>query len=222
MKRLERIGKLKEYDRIMHEQIKEGIIEPVPRNFTGEKVHYVPHQAVVREKAETTKMRIVYDCSSKTNAKSPSLNDCLQTGPPLQPLLFDILIRNRFRKFCVSGDIQKAFLQIWVHEKDRDAQRILWYDNLEERNVTDYRFTRVIFGATSSPYILGATMQKHVSEYTDRYPETTKSLLEDTYADDIQGGGDEEEQAVAFKEESTKILAEDFFLRRTCGVLGRG
>ena len=102
-------------------------------------------------------------------------------------------------------------MQIWVHEKDRDAQRILWYDNLEERNVTDYRFTRVIFGATSSPYIVGATMQKHVSEYTDRYPEITRSLLEDTYVDDIQGGGDKEEQAVAFKEESTKILAEANF-----------
>ena len=136
VKRLERMEKLKG-SRIMHEQIKEGIFEPVPRNSTGEKVHYVPHQAVVREKAKTTKMRIVYDCSVKTNAKSPSLNDRLKTGPPLQPLLFDILIRNRLRKFCVSEDIQKAFLQVWVHEKDRDAQRILWYDNLEERNVTD-------------------------------------------------------------------------------------
>ena len=171
----------------MHEQIKEGIIEPVPRNSTREKVHYVPHQAVVREKAETSKMRIVYDCSSKTNAKSPCLNDCLQTGPPLQPLLFDIFIRNRFRKFCVSGDIQKAFLQIWVHEKDRDAQRILWYDNLEERNVTDYRFTRVILGATSSPP--WGLQCKNTSRNIRTDILKPKSPLEDTYADDIQGGG---------------------------------
>ena len=98
-----------------------------------------------------------------------------------------------------------------MHEKDRDAQRILWYDNLEEQNVTDYRFTRVIFGATSSPYILGATLQKHVSKYESLYPETTKSLLEDTYVDDIQGGGDNEEQAVAFKAESDKILSKANF-----------
>ena len=146
----------------MHEQVGEGIIESVPKNATGEKIHYVPHQAVVQEKAKTTKTRIIYDCSAKPNAESPSLNNCPKTGPSFQPLLLDILIRNRFRKFCVSGNIQKAFWQIWVHEKDRDAQRILWYDNLEERNVTDYRFTCVIFGATSSPYILGATLQKHV------------------------------------------------------------
>ena len=50
MKKLERMGKLKEYDRIMNEQIEEGIIELVPKNATGEKIHYVPHQAVVRER----------------------------------------------------------------------------------------------------------------------------------------------------------------------------
>ena len=64
---------------------------------------------------------------------------------------------------------------------------------------------------TSSPYILGATLQKHVSEYESLYPETTKSLLEDTYVDDIQGGEDNEEQAVAFKAESAKILSKENF-----------
>ena len=72
--------------------------------------------------------------------------------------------------------------------------------------MTDHHFMHAIFGATSSPYILGATLQKHVSEYKDQYPQSTKCLLEDMYVDDIQGGGDKEEQAVAFKEELTKIL----------------
>ena len=49
VKWLERMGKQKEYDRIMHEQIKKGIIEPVLRNSTGKKVHYVPHGTLVRE-----------------------------------------------------------------------------------------------------------------------------------------------------------------------------
>ncbi|XP_070550021.1 uncharacterized protein [Ptychodera flava] len=78
-------------------------------------------------------MRIVYDCSARANVRSPSLNDCLETGPPLQPLLFDIITRNRMRKFCITGDVQKAFLQIRVHEQDRDALRVLWYNNLQDR-----------------------------------------------------------------------------------------
>ena len=211
VRRLERTGKLQEYHQIMQDQISNGIMEQVPAQPTGEIVHYVPHQAVVREQAETTKMRIVYDCSSRANAQSPSLNDCLDTGPPLQPLLFDIMLRNRMRKYCVTGDIQKAFLQIRVHEQDRDAQRVLWLDNLIERNVKEYRFTRVIFGATSSPYILGATLQRHVQDYMKEFTTTAESLLEDTYVDDIQGGGATEEEAAKFKEESIKILSEGAF-----------
>eukprot|EP00794_Sanderia_malayensis_P012513 gene12513-13797_t len=45
----------------------------------------------------------------------------------------------------------------------------MWYNNLEERKPAEYRFTRVIFGAASSPYILGATLQKHVSDYLTKY-----------------------------------------------------
>ena len=40
---------------------------------------------------------------------------------------------------------------------------------------------------------------------------TAQSLLEDTYVDDIQGGGDSEADTVTFKEESTKILSEGGF-----------
>ena len=110
------------------------------------------------------------------------------------------------RKFCITGDVKKAFLQIRVDEKDREAQRILWYDNLASRNVTEYRFTRVIFGATSSPYILRATLQKHIRDYQEKITPTAKALLEDTYVDDIQGGVNEVEDAVAFKEASMKLI----------------
>ena len=75
----------------------------------------------------------------------PSLNDCLETGPSLQPHIFDILLRNRMKKYCITGDVRKAFLQIKLDPVDRDAQRLFWYNNLEERKITAYRFTRVIF-----------------------------------------------------------------------------
>ena len=204
-RRLEKMGKLKEYDAIMQEQINDGILEAVQQQPTNEAVHYVPHQPVIREGAESTKLRIVFDCSAKSNPAAPSLNDCLQTGPALQPLLFDILLRNRFRRYCVTGDMKKAFLQIRIHEADRDVQRILWYNNLTDRQIEEYRFTRVIFGASPSPYILGATLQKHL-ENIETHPETVQALLEDTYVDDIQGGGDSKEDVLKFKTEASQIL----------------
>ena len=203
-RRLEKTGRLEEYHQIMQEQLAKEILEPVPNHPMGEVIHYIPHQAVIRENAATTKMRIVYDCSARANDQSPSLNDCLETGPPLQPLLFDTFLRNRMRRFCITGDIQKAFLQVRVHEQDRDAQQVLWYDNLPDRKVTEYRFTRVMFGATSGPYILGATLQKHIKGYKEEFSATAQALMEDTYVDDIQGGGGKEEDAATFKEESTR------------------
>ena len=39
---------------------------------------------VIRETAETTKLRVVYDASAKANEKAPSLNDCLNPGLALK------------------------------------------------------------------------------------------------------------------------------------------
>ena len=114
-------------------------------------------------------MRIVYDCSAKTHCQVPSLDTCLEVGPPLQPMLFDNLLRNRIKMLCIIGDIQKDFLQIKVDPRDRDALRLLWHENLDSRMVRQYRFTRVIFGSGLSPYILAATIQKHVNQYADKY-----------------------------------------------------
>ena len=42
-------------------------------------VHYLPHQAVVRQEKETTKVRQVFEASAKVSGPSP--NDCLYAGP---------------------------------------------------------------------------------------------------------------------------------------------
>ena len=91
------------------------------------------------------------------------------------------------RKHCVTEDFQKAFLQIRVHEQNRDAQQVLWYDNLMDRNKAEYRFMWVIFGATLSLYILGATAEAHQG-YDKEFKAAAQVLLEVTYIDDIQGG----------------------------------
>ena len=65
----------------------QGIVEPAPKTPTGDTIFYVPHRPVIKESAETRKIRIVYDASSfGENAQSASLNDRLETSPPLQPI----------------------------------------------------------------------------------------------------------------------------------------
>ena len=54
---------LSKYDEIIKEQEQAGIVEKVAHleSEPPGKVHYLAHRAVIREQAETTKVRIVFD-----------------------------------------------------------------------------------------------------------------------------------------------------------------
>jgi hypothetical protein len=99
--------------------------QPVGKEF------YIPHKPVIKEAVESTKTRIVYNASARPSERSPSLNDCLQTGPPLQNLLWDVMVRNRLRPVALTGDLKEAFLQIRIRQQDQDALRFHW---LKDRN----------------------------------------------------------------------------------------
>ena len=68
---------LKEYDSVIKEQLKNGIIEVVEKPADGEvgKTHYLPHHAVIRRDKATTKLKVVYDASARSYGAA--LNDCL-------------------------------------------------------------------------------------------------------------------------------------------------
>lgn len=143
-RKLQRINLTDEYDAIIREQLQNKVVEVVPEEIVG-KEFYIPHKAVVRETAETTKMRIVYDASARATPESPSLNKCLYPGPPLQNKLWDILVRQRAYPIAVTADIQKAFLQIRIWECERDALRFHWRKS-ELGKLEILRFTRALFG----------------------------------------------------------------------------
>ena len=115
----------------------------------------------------TTPIRIVYNCSSHQSSSQPSLNDCLLTGPPFLNDLCAIILHFRTYKYGVTTDIEKAFLHVALHEKDRDFTRFLWLsepmDPKSEFNA--YRFKRIFFGAVCSPFMLFATLCRHLKEY---------------------------------------------------------
>ena len=55
---------LKEYDAIIQDQLKNGIVEMADMPPT-EREFYIPRKAVVRENATSTKTRFVYDSSAR-------------------------------------------------------------------------------------------------------------------------------------------------------------
>lgn len=208
-------GLLKEYNEIMVKQLGEGIIEKVTCEAVSGKEFYLPHRPVVREQAETTKVRIVCDASARPNDSSPSLNDSLETGPPLQNLLWNIIMRNRFKSVSLCGDIKQAFLQIRIKKEDRDCLRFHWAFDQMRRNVETLRFTRAIFGMGQSPFLLNGTIDVHFDEMKKLHndlKEIIEEIEDDLYVDDLISGGVNVKETAKLKEIAKSTFAEAGFV----------
>ena len=131
---------------------------------------------------------MVYNASARASPDSPSLNECLYPGPPLQNKLWDVLVRQRAYPVAVTGDLKKVFLQIRVKEAERDALRFHWRKD-EQAEIETLRFTRVLFGLVSSPYLLGGVLEYHLEMWEDKMPATVAELRRNLYVDDLIGGG---------------------------------
>ena len=179
---------LQEYDSIIRTQLQSGIVEEVKDGDAGT-VHYLPHHAVVWQDKDTTKVRIVFDASSKS--MGPSLNDCLYVGPKFNQKINEILFRFRSDTVALVADIEKAFLA------DRDVLRFLWVEDPfgDEVKLVNLRFTRVVFGVSSSPLLLNATIRHHLQLYQSSKPRLVEMLARSTYVDDIVAGADTESEA---------------------------
>ena len=150
---------LENYDEIIKAYKNENIIEKIETVGKTGLVHYLPHLAVIKNERETTKTHTVFDTSSKIG-NTPSLNDCLQSSPYFLPLIFNILLRFRIGDVGLVADTKQAFLNIETEEKDRDLLRLLWVENISEKDkIVVYRFSRVVFEVTSSPFLLRAMIK---------------------------------------------------------------
>ena len=207
---------LEAYDAVIKSQLEEGIVEVVPEQPDGERVSYLPHHGVIRKEAETTKLRIVYDASAKQRKYDKSLNECLHIGPPLQPMLYDILLRFRMFPVAILGDIEKAFLQIEVSKEDRDAMRFLWVKDIHQEppEICELRFTRVIFGSGPSPFLLGATIKEHMESYKNEDPEFVNLVTKSLFVDDLAAGGKNTNEVAVLKQKLKERFNEGHFNMR--------
>jgi hypothetical protein len=151
---------LDEYNKSITSQVENGIVEVVkdPTIVIGKRVHYLPHHAVIRQDKQSTKLRVVFDASAKSNG--PSLNECLHSGPKFNQKIFEILVRFRVHHNAFIADVEKAFLMIGVHEFDCDVLHFLWvkHPQQEPLDIQVMCFKRVTFGVTASPFLLNATI----------------------------------------------------------------
>ena len=66
---------MKKYNDVFADELKQGIIEVAPENCKVGECHYLPHHAVFREGKNSSKIRIVFEASAKS--EGPSLKGTL-------------------------------------------------------------------------------------------------------------------------------------------------
>lgn len=160
---------------------------------------------------QSTKLRIVYDASARAYESAPSLNDCLEIGPPLQNQVWKVLLRGRFYTVALAGDIQKAFLQVRIRPEDRDALRFHWLRNEDPHQVRTYRFTRALFGFGPSPFLLSGVMRHHLDTCRAEHPERVGEIEHELYVDDLLMGGATTAEVKEKKIETIDIFSQAAF-----------
>ena len=183
---------LKQYSEIINEQLKNNLVEEVNDNLpTIGKTYYMPHKAAIREDHTTSKLRIVYDASSKL--KGPSLNDCLEARESKYTDLLGTLIRFSLYNIAVVADIEKVFLNIGIQEDDRCTKIFMDpFDTTLKLKVL--RFTRVCFGLASSMFFLETTIDHHLNhcleDHPDIKPDIINKIKHSLYVDDLSSGAE--------------------------------
>ena len=128
-------------------------------------------------------------------------------------MLYDVLLRFRMHPVALVGDIQKAFCQIEMAEEDRDCLHFLLLKDSKIvcSDIIELKFSRVVFGAAPSPFLLNATIQVHLKKYKMKDPVFAKSVLWSLCVDDFVGGGRSHLQVKLLQKELTDVMHEGGF-----------
>lgn len=163
---------------------------PIPahlnRNETGD-AYYIPWLSILRHDAVTTKLRNVFNASSKTS-NGVSLNETILPGPKLQTHIFDVITRVRQFKYMYSADVAKMFRCFDIPRADWDKHRILWRSSPNEP-IKEYWLTTVTYGTDCAPWQAIRTLRKIAEDHAP--DEATRAAIFDGfYMDDLYDGGD--------------------------------
>ncbi|GFT06869.1 uncharacterized protein TNCV_3112461 [Trichonephila clavipes] len=117
----------------------------------------------------------------------------------------------RYVGYLDESVIEKAFLQIGVREQDRDFFRFMWYDRENRDHIKIYHYCHVVFGVTSSPFIMGATLNQHLENARGNIDNVDKILRKSFYDDNCVTSFETEEQLQKFIVGSKKLLSSGHF-----------
>lgn len=172
-------------------------------------IYYLPHHGVQKQDSATTKLRVVFNASAKTNT-ALSLNDVLKVGPTIQNDLFTILLRFRQHNVVMIGDIAKMYRQINVLESERDLQRIIWRDS-PECKIGHYQLNTVTYGTASASFLSTRCLKQLAIDFKDQYPLESNIIINDFYVDDLITGAKSVSDLITIRKNIMHVLSSGCF-----------
>ena len=82
---------------------------------------------------------------------------------------------------AVLSDIEGMFMQIAVRQEDQSALRFLW---MIDNSIRPFQFTRLIFGATCSPFCAIYVLNKCAEDNKSEFPAALNAIKHHFYMDD--------------------------------------
>ncbi|XP_070855517.1 uncharacterized protein [Drosophila suzukii] len=190
-----------QYVYFMREYINLGHMREVPPEEIATGNHFfLPHHPVLGRK-----LRVVFDGSFR-DANGKALNDTLFTGPSIQRDLFAVCLRFRMYKFAFSADIVKMFRQIWVNEKHRNYQKIVWREDPSDP-IKHFQLCTVTYGTSCAPFLAVRVLEQLALDHQDEYPNASKILLEDFYVDDVLTASNNEDELRRNREKLIQLMS---------------
>ncbi|XP_069184573.1 uncharacterized protein [Procambarus clarkii] len=128
-----------------------------------------------------------------------------QTGPSLTQRLQDVLLWFRSGIYAYTADTRKAFLRVGLQEEDRDFTKFLWVKDPQDPDseIITYRFTSVLFRATSSPFLLQITLDTHLKKSISPHK---AEISDNLYVDNFLGTTNDENKLVKIYHEANREL----------------
>ena len=178
--------KLAQYESVHNNEVKNDFVELVPQNELNDPSvvkHFVNHFPVYKTDVNaTTPVRRVFDASMHSKGKM-SLNDRMYLGSQMTPNILEVMLRLRLKKYLLTTDISKAFMRMVLRVLDRNYTCFLSRKNWKDPNseILIFRFKSVIFGASSSPFLLNATVADILQNSHNSFNESLELYVDNLF-----------------------------------------
>ena len=193
-----------QYQQLHESEVSANFIEQVNQdevNRTSQK-HYLMHFPVYKKDLQsTTPVRRVFNGSLAVK-NGCSLNDCMLKGQSLTPHIAKVLLRLRVKQYLLSSDVSKAFLRVILRESDRNYTLFFIRENWSDPDseLLIFRFRTVLFGSTSSPFLLNSTILEMLEQFG-----ALDTLIE-IYVDNIFATVDSNQELLDVMDQSIKLF----------------